>query len=209
MLDSSGRLAAVHLGTVENDESFGHAQRMAYAYGVLKGLGVTMNKLDFGGTTATEQPPAGDGRVNAIDKKQQNAVNPSTSDVVDARLRILHDGTDLEGQTVFVPKDTPRQIILAVQLSNTGTHATALQPSAHLYLSKQCTSQSWQPFGPSGEFYLGQGAIPIINAQEPFNLTTFACQTVKDITEPISDTLKIFYGADKPAEAAFVIVPKN
>ena len=55
LLDNSGRLAAVHLGTV--DEDFGHAQRMAYALGILKDLGVKMNKLSFGGTPAPIPSP--------------------------------------------------------------------------------------------------------------------------------------------------------
>jgi formylglycine-generating enzyme required for sulfatase activity len=53
LLDSAGRLAAVHLGTVEDDENFGHAQRMAYAYGILADLGVMMNRLEFGGASTS------------------------------------------------------------------------------------------------------------------------------------------------------------
>jgi len=83
LLDSSGRLVAVHLGLVESDESFGHAQRMTYAYGILSDLGVTMNKLDFADTTEvvkspfTPQRKAGDARVNEKDGLSYRWIPPT------------------------------------------------------------------------------------------------------------------------------------
>jgi len=72
LVDSNGRLAAVHLGVVESDENFGHAQRMAYAYGILKDRGVTMNRLDIGGTAMAVNPPLAlnqEGGLAAVPKK--------------------------------------------------------------------------------------------------------------------------------------------
>jgi formylglycine-generating enzyme required for sulfatase activity len=47
ILDSSGRLAAVHLGEVPEDPDYLHAQWMAYAYPILSKGGVAMNKVSF------------------------------------------------------------------------------------------------------------------------------------------------------------------
>ena len=63
IVDGNSRLVAVHLGIVESDATFGHAQLMASAYGALVRLGATMNKLDMGtatssGATGTHTTPA-------------------------------------------------------------------------------------------------------------------------------------------------------
>jgi hypothetical protein len=67
----------------------------------------------------------------------------------------------------------------------------------------------WQPVPTDdpkypSEFFHGQGAVPIINAQESWTWM-FACDAAQDITEPIAARLKIFYGASNPVEANFRI----
>lgn len=60
LVDSKGQLAAIHLGTVESDANFGHAQLMANAYGALTRLGVTLNMLNLERTPVSDKsrPPA-------------------------------------------------------------------------------------------------------------------------------------------------------
>jgi len=87
LIDSNGRLAAVHLGVVESDENFGFAQRMAYAYGILKDRGVTMNKLDISATAVTVEPPVGPGRERGLAAIPNRLLTPNQEGSIQERQR--------------------------------------------------------------------------------------------------------------------------
>jgi hypothetical protein len=133
----------------------------------------------------------------------------------DASLEIIYNHHPLNGQSLFANKDS-KTVAIGIQLHNSGTSTTAQSPSSRLYLSQQCSpyTQMWQLVASDeaefpAEFYLGQTGLgsvaPLINGQETWSWPELDCVLAKELTEPISGKIKVFYGGPGPSEARFMI----
>ncbi len=185
-------------------------QKQEYARGQLDSIGLMIGKVGEKTTDPVLAQLAG-----AIARMAQGTRIPTAPSPRDAHIQVLYEGIELNGRT-FSIRDNSKIINLAdFKLRNTGTSATG-PTSLRLYLSKEAntTTPYWVPTAsdeagfPAAFYSAGVGAYIIINPQEIWNWPSFMAQNKEDVSEPIRAKLKVFYGAEKPAEAHFVIARK-
>jgi hypothetical protein len=135
-------------------------------------------------------------------------------------LHILYSNAELNGHTIeaTIRAVDPNQATLFAlqpfQAENSGESVN--QISAHLYFSVpiDAMTASWTSIASDDSKFVSAflwttpvTAAPISHG-ETTSLPEFQGNKVLGFTAPISARLKIFYGADKPAEANFTVTPQ-
>jgi hypothetical protein len=186
-------------------------QKQEYARGQLDSISVMIGK--FG--EKSSDPVLGQ-LAGAIVKMSQNAraASQSLTAPANVRLQVLYNGSELEGRTISVvanqPTSTPFQTS-DFRIKNAGGRVAG-PVSVRLYFSSPVVSlvPQWQSTASDDSnfataFY-STGFPPIlINPQETWNWISFNGVIPQGLSEPISAKVKVFYGAEKPVEVAFLI----
>jgi hypothetical protein len=101
------------------------------------------------------------------------------------------------------------------QVKNFGGRVVPTQLSARLYLSvhPDLISGTWMPLNSSDEpkmpVELWSGGFVLVSPGEIWHSPALAGQVKGGLKESIQGKLKVFYGADKPAELDFTIKPSQ
>jgi hypothetical protein len=163
---------------------------------------------DISNTVAVSSPP------NVIIKPPPAPIFPSFAPVIPGRDSIASALLRFVNvQQSFIADANGNFGIPEFQLKNFGGRAAPSQVSARLYLSMRpnTLNGAWEPLNSSDEpnmpVELWTGGFAEISPGETWHTPPLAVQVQGGLKGPIQGKLRVFYGADKPAELDFSVEP--